>query len=255
MEEKQVQETGMGRLNRLRKEAAEHGIKGVYTADEFEQLIAQAKAGTLPADKVETEVSLTDNEAAKIDAEMKYRFEAEEKIREQRRIQTEKAGIVAESEQLKIAVDLPENPTELQLAKARVKLGIEKTQVKPSPETVAIEASKRNYYEFMNIEQRDASHSTNPGGKYMIHLIAGQIHVLTEWHVRFFKQKAVSPVYERVETGIEPGPNTVGKLAQECRKVRGEPRWMFEYLGEAPQDAPFGLVTDMKILNELRQPV
>lgn len=253
MEEKQVQETGTERLNRLRKEAAEHGIKGVYTADEFAQMIEQAKNGTLPPDKVETEVGLTDDEAAKIDAEMKYRFEAEEKIREQRRIQTEKAGIVAESESLGIAVDLPENPTELQLAKARVKLGIEKTQVRPSPETVAIEASKRNYYEFMNIEQRDASHSTNPGGKYMIHLIAGQIHVLTEWHVRFFKQKAVSPVYERVETGIEPGPNTVGKLAQECRKVRGEPRWMFEYLGEAPQDAPFGLVTDMKILNKLRE--
>lgn len=258
MDEKQVQETGMERFRRVQAEAKALGITGQHKADEYETLIAEKKAGgqeTETASPATIESGLTDDEAAKIDAEMKYRFEAEEKIREQRRIQTEKAGIVAESESLGIAVDLPENPTELQLAKARVKLGIEKTQVKPSPETVAIEASKRNYYEFMNIEQRDASHSTNPGGKYMIHLIAGQIHVLTEWHVKHFKQKSITPVYERRDTGITPGPNTVGELAQKCVKVRGEPRWMFEYLGEAPQDAPFGLVTDMKVLNELRQTV
>ena len=255
MEENQVQETGIERLARVRKEAATHGIKGVYTADEFEALIAQAKAGTLPADKVETKVGLTPDEAAKIDAEMQYRFNAEEKIRGQRRIQTEMAGIVAESESLGIEVDLPENPTELHLAKARVKLGSEKVQVRPSPETVAIEASKRGYYKFMNLEQRDASHSANLGGKYHINLIAGQIHVLSEYHVKKWDQIAVTPVYESVKTGIEAGPNTVSKFSYESRKVRGETRWVFKYLGEAPQDAPFGLVTDMKILNELRQPV
>lgn len=272
MDENQVQETGMERFRRLQAEAKALGITGKHNTAEYVTLIAQKKAELEnPAPVIETPEApaanidvapptevpyeLSDDQAAKIDAEMKHRFEAEEKFRETRRLITERAGIIAESELLGIAVDLPENATELQIARARVKLGIEKTQEKPSPETVAIEASKRNYYEFMNIEQRDASHSTNPGGKYMIHLIAGQIHVLTEWHVKHFKKKAVTPVYERRDTGIEAGPNTVGKLAQECVKVRGEPRWMFEYLGEAPQDAPFGLVTDVKILNELRQTV
>ena len=81
MEENQVQETGMERLNRLRKEAATFGIKGVFTADEFEKMIAEKKAGGQVTEKTpETaspatiESGLTDDEAAKIDSEMRYRF-------------------------------------------------------------------------------------------------------------------------------------------------------------------------------------
>jgi len=257
----QVQETGMDRFRRVQAEAKALGITGKHNTAEFEALIEQAKKGEAVTAKTETAPPtavkgvLTPDEAAKIDQEMKYRFEAEEKFREERRLVTERASIVAESDLLGIEVDLPENPTELQLAKARLKLGMEKTAIKPSPETVAIEASKRGYYVFNNREQEDAAHTVNLGGKYTINLIPDQIHVLSEYHVRKWKQIATTPIYERVETGVQPGPGTTGQLAQECKKVAGRPRFMFEHLGEAPQDAPFGLVTDMEVLNKLRQPV
>ena len=183
---------------------------------------------------------------------MKYEEDAREKFRVARQIQIDKASIVAESETLKIKIDLSEKPTELELARARVKLGIEKKEVKPSPETVAIEAGKRGYYIFTNLEQDDAAHTVNPGGKYYINLIPDQIHVLSDWHIKFFRQKAVTPVYKRVSTGIAPGPDTVGKMAEECRRVSGKPRFSFSKVGEAPDDAPFGLVTDVEVLDKLR---
>ncbi|KKL05118.1 hypothetical protein LCGC14_2609270, partial [marine sediment metagenome] len=56
--------------------------------------------------------------------------------------------------------------------------------------------------------------------------------------------------YERVTV---PGPPREGQLGEECKRVGSKPRFSFEYLGEAPQDAPFGLVTDTKILDKLKQ--
>lgn len=269
--ENQVQETGLERLARLRKEARDLGIVGTMTADKFQSVIDARKAELANVSPVtesqavatnievapptEVKHALTAEEAAKIDARLKYEEEAREKFRREREIITERAGIVAESEVLGIEIDLPEKPTELQLARARQKLGIEKREKKPSPETLAIEASKRNYYIFMNREQEDAAHTVNLGGKYIINLIPDQIHVLSECHVRFWKEMAVTPVYERKATGVAAGPGTVGKMVEECVRTGGKPRFMFEYIGEAPQDAPFGLVTDMEVLNKLRQPV
>ena len=129
---------------------------------------------------------------------------------------------------------------------------MKKVEVIPSPETLAIEASKRGYYVFNNLEQDDAAHSPILGGKYLVHLIPGQIHVLSEYHVKKWKQIAVVPQYQRVDTGVAPGPGTTGQMAQECRRVGDKSRFMFEYLGEAPQEAPFGMVTDVKILDELK---
>lgn len=257
--ENQVKETGMERFRRLQAEAKELGITGHHKADEFEALIAQAKIDEeeaviiepiKPSEKSANEI--TPEEAVKIDARLKYEDDVRERFRVARRIQIDRASIIAESEMLKIKVDLPEKPTELELARARQSLGMKKVEVKPSPETLAIEASKRGYYIFTNLEQDDAAHTVNPGGKYYINLIPDQIHVLSEWHIKFFRQKAVVPVYKRVPTGVAPGPDTVGKMAEECKRVGGKPRFSFEYLGEAPQDAPFGLVTDTKILDGLR---
>lgn len=251
--ENQVQETGTERLKRLRAEAKKLGIKGRMNGDQFEAAIKAAKEGgsTEPAVKVSTDArhGLTEDEAKKIDARLRYEFEAQEKMRQEITLKKDRASIVAESESLKIEIDLPENPTELQLAKARRTLGMKKEEVKPSPETVGIEASKRGYYVFRNLEQDDAAHTTNPGGKYIINLIPDQIHVLSAYHIKFFKKKAVSPVYARVQTGSTKD----GDMAEVCERTGNKQRWSFEYLDEAPKDAPFGLVTDMKILNELRQ--
>lgn len=255
--ENKVEETGMERFRRLQKEAKELGITGQHKADELETLIDQAKENVVIVEPIkESEKSatgLTVEEARKIDVRLKYEEDAREKFRVARRIQIDRASIIAESETLAIVIDLPEKPTELELARARAKLGIEKKEVKPSPETLAIEASKRGYYIFKNLQQDDAAHTVNPGGKYYINLIPDQILVLSEWHIKFFRQKAVTPIYKRVPTGLAPGPDTVGEMAEECKRVGGKSRFSFEHLGEAPQNAPFGLVTDTKILDELKQ--
>ncbi len=252
--ENKVEETGTERLSRLRAEAKTLGIVGRYKADEFEKMIAQAKIDGQEKVVIEpiSAGGLTPEEAGKIDARLKYEEDAREKFRVARQIQIDRATIIAESETHTVEIDLPEIPTELELARARAKLGIEKKEVKPSPETRAIEASKRGYYRFTNREQDDAAHTVNLGGKYTIHLIPNQIHVLSEYHVRKWDQIAVTPVYKRVPTGVVSGPDTVGELAEECRRVGGKPRFGFDYLGEAPQDAPFGLVTDTKILDEFK---
>lgn len=248
--ENQVKETGMERLNRLRTEAKSLGIVGRYTADEFEVRIAQVRAGGTVEPFEKPEDGITPEEARKIDARLKYEFEVQEKFRLERQIQIDRASIVTESESLRIKVDLPEKPTELELAKARQALGMKKVEVKPSPETVAIEASKRGYYIFTNLEQDDASHTVNPGGKYTIHLIPDQIHVLSEAHIRLFRKFAVVPVYKRVPVA---GPPVEGQMGEECKRIGSKQRFSFEKLGEAPQDAPFGLVTDTKILDELKK--
>lgn len=249
----QVEETGLQRLNRLRAEAKELGITGQMSADDFEAAIKAKKEGS--ADPLATPMheGLTAEEAKKIDARLKYEFEAQEKFGIERQRTTERATIVAEAESLKIKIDLPENPTELQLARARRDLGIDKVAVRPSPETVAIEASARGYYRFTNIEQDDAAHTTILGGKYFIHLIPGQVHVLSKFHVETWDRIAIVPKYERQDTGVVPSDATTGQMAQECVKVAGTKRFMFEFLGEAPQNAAFGMVTNMEVLKEFKQ--
>lgn len=237
-------EDGRTRYHRLKAQAKELGIA-------TEQLNAEQLEAAIAAKKgIETsKTGLTPEEAAKIDVRLKYEFEVQEKFRIKRQIQIDRASIMVESKTLKIPIDLPEKPTELELAQARKLLGMKKLEVKPSPETVAIESSKRGYYIFTNREQDDAAHTVNPGGKYIIHLIPDQIHVLSEFHIKFFRQKAVTPVYQRVPVA---GPLVEGRMGEECKRTGSKPRFAFEYLGEAPPDAQFGLVTDTKILDELK---
>lgn len=232
---------GLNRYHELQAVAKELGITASGSAEQLEAAIEAKKAERV-------KVGLTPDEAAKIDARLRYEFEAQEKFRVERQIQSDRASIVAESESLKIPIKLPEKPTELELARARQTLGMKKIEVRPSPETVAIESSKRGYYIFTNIEQGDAAHTVNPGGKYIIHLIPDQVHVLSEFHIRLFRQKAVTPIYSRVPIA---GPPVEGRMGEECRRTGSKPRFTFEYLGEAPDDAPFGLVTDTKILDKV----
>ncbi len=241
----QVQETGTERLVRLRAEGKELGIVGQMTGDEFEAAIKAKREGVLNA-PIPHE-GLTLEEAEKIQATMKYESEIQEKLRNEITARKDRASIIAESESLNMPIDLPEQPTELQLARARRTLGIQKKEVKPSPETVQIEASKRRYYKFRNVQQDDASHSPILGGKYLIHLIPDQVHVLSEYHVWKWNKVAVVPVYGRVPTGLTGD----GDMAQRCERVGDKPRFAFEDLGEAPQEAPFGMVTDKKILDKL----
>lgn len=243
--EEQVKKTGLQRHHELQAEAKKLGITTSLTTEQLETAIAEKGQGTRPAGVI------TPEEAAKIKARLELECEIQEKFKAERQMKLDHASIVAESESLKIPIDLPENPTELQLQKARRLLGMKKLEVKPSPETLGIEKSKRGYYVFTNREQDDAAHTVNLGGKYIIHLIPDQVHVLSEYHVKAWKRIAVVPKYGRVPTGVL----VAGQMGEKCVKTGSKPRFMFEYLGEAPQDALFGLVTDTKILDELMQPL
>lgn len=260
----QVKETGIQRNQRLKAEAKLLGITGITKSDELEKAIAAHKAAADVTSKVAKtdEVNKTPepekgptgisaDEAKSIKARLRYEDETREKIKRERQLATDKAEIIAESESLCIPIDLPAEPTELDLARARRALGLKKKEVKPSPETLAIESSKRGYYVFTNREQDDASHTVNLGGKYVIHLIPDQIHVLSEFHIKRWRKCAVTPEYARVDTNVTPSDATAGQMAQRCERVGGKPRFAFEYISEAPIDAPFGLVTDAKILESL----
>ena len=253
----QVQETGMERHRRLKAEAKALGITGNMKSDELEKAIAEANLPKEEPEKVDELVTPVDDgklhpdEAKKIETRIKYEDEVRQKFIQARKIATERAEIIAESESLCIPIDLPAEPTELELAKARRALGLKKKEVKPSPETLAIESSKRGYYIFTNREQDDANHTTNLGGKYFIDLIPDQVHVLSEFHIKRWRKCAVTPQYSRVPTGVVAGPGTEGQAVVECRRTGDKPRFAFEYLGEAPITAPFGMVTDTKILDKL----
>lgn len=240
-----VEETGQARYQRLKAEAKELDINTEgLNADKLEAAITAVS-------KAEGPTGITLDEAKSIEAKLRFEEGTRDKIRRERQIATDRAQIIAESESLCIPITLSETPTELELARARRQLGIEKKAIKPSPETLGIEAGKRGYYIFNNLEQEDASHTTNPGGKYTIHLIPDQVHVLSDFHVRLFAKNAVRPVYERVKTGIAAGPETTGQAVEQCQRTASKRRWSFEFISEAPQDAPFGLVTDPKILKEV----
>lgn len=245
----QVEETGQARYQRLNKEAKALDIdtKGM-NSDAIETAIKSQG-------EVKGPTGITTDEAASIEARLRFEEETRDKIRAERKITTERAELIAESESLNIPIDLPDTPTILELARARRTLGLKKKEERPSPETLAIEAGKRGYYIFTNREQDDASHTVNLGGKYTIHLIPDQIHVLSDFHIKRWRQCAVVPEYKRVETGVVASDDTAGRLMQECKRVGGKPRFAFEHLGDAPQDAPFGLVTNKKVLEELTQTV
>ncbi len=226
----------------LRTEAEELGVNVRNMKPEtLKKAIASKKS-----EKGPTGISV--EEAKKIEARLRYESELAEKFRAERKIKTDRAEIIAKSESLSIPIDLPDNPTELDLAKARRSLNMKEKEVRPSPETVAIEAGKRGYYVFTNREQDDASHTVNPGGKYTIHLIPDQIHVLSEAHIKLIRKTAVTPIYKRIKTGS----TEEGQMGERCERTGSKPRFAFEFIGPAPQEAPFGLVTDAKILEGLQ---
>lgn len=253
----QVKKTGLQYHNKLKQEAIGLGIPAKGDIETLEKAIADAKANPpviqesvdIPEKSQDGKISV--EQAKAIRAQIMAEEQIRDEIKAERAIITERARIIVESESLHIKIDLPEQPTELDLARARKKLGLEKVAVKPSPETLAIESSQRGYYIFTNREQDDAAHTVNPGGKYTIHLIPDHVHVLSAAHIKMFRKFATVPVYKRVSTGVTGGPDTVGQAAEQCVRVASKARFSFEFLEDAPADAEFGLVYDQKILDKI----
>ncbi len=250
----ETEKNGLDRYHELQARAKGLGVETINVSTELLEAAIKAKLAQPSSEKPKP--GITAEQAAEIQEKARFEFEIQEKFRLERQVQIDRAAIVTKARSRGISIDIPEKPTELELAKARLTLDMKKAEIRPSPETVAIESSKRGYYIFTNLEQDDAGHTINPGGKHVIDLFPDQIHVLSAFHIKFCRQKAVTPIYGRVAVpGLVPGPETVGRMKEECKRTGSKPRFSFEYLGEAPQDAPFGIVTDMKILDGLRQPV
>lgn len=217
--------------------------KGV---SEYHRLNKEAKKLGVDTEGMDTDQIIEAIQRKQIAITERIRAEEREKLQQEYKLVRDRSELIAESESLGIVIDLPEPCTETDLAKARRKLGLEKTKAKPSPETLAIDASKKWYYIFRNLEQDDVDVTCCPGGKYRIHLVPNEIHVLSEYHIKFFRQKAVTPVYDRV-------PSKDGKR-ENTQKVGEKQRFTFEPLDVAPQDAEFGVVHDetlkAKLLNK-----
>ena len=216
-------------------------------AAEYQRLKAEAKKIGIDCERMNKEEIILAIQRKQIQDTERIRIEEREKLMQEQRMRQQRAEIIAESESLAIPIDLPDPCTELDLAKARRTLGLKKKQVKPSPETIAIEAGKKGYYVFRNLMQDDLDISCCPGGKHHLDLIPGEIHVLSDYHVKFFKSRAVEPTYGRV-------PRQDGR-GEDTTRTGSKPRFMFELIEEAPIDAPFGLVTDESIKKKLLEPV
>ena len=183
-------------------------------------------------------------------------IELEEKVRidlqAAAKLRVDIAEIQAEAKVRGKTVEIPENPTLTQIIEIKKNLNLSIKEPKPSPETLAIEASKKVYAIFRNLEQKDMDMKCNPGGKYWFHFYPSKIYVIPEYFVRFFRKTAVHPNYEkRVIAAVESAQ--VGATVEKTVRGEDEQRVMFEVLGEAPDDSKFGIVTDMKILEELKK--
>lgn len=133
--------------------------------------------------------------------------------------------------------------------KAAKELGLDKRKKsRPSPETIAIEKSKRKYYTFHNLEEEGVKIALRKGEKYRFELWDGRIHCLPDWLVRNLRQTATYPVYAQRKhpvSGLEYSAH-----------VGNRPRFGFDELDDAPDDTPFGVVIDHELEKKyLPQPV
>lgn len=128
-------------------------------------------------------------------------------------------------------------------------LGVDpKKKRKPSPETLAIERSKRKYYTFHNLEEEGVKIALRKGEKYRFELYDGKIHCLPVWLVENLRKTATYPLFAQRKhpvTGLEYSAH-----------VGSRPRLGFDELEEAPNDTPFGVVINKELERKhLPQPV
>jgi len=216
---------------------------------EFDKLAKDAQDIGINIEGMDKDAIVKAVQRKQINENMRIEAEEREKIRQEYRLKQERAELLAESEAAAILIELPDPCTDVDLAKARRKLGIEKKKVKPSPETLAIEASPKNYYIFRNLEQDDVDIVCYPGGKYRFELIAGELHVLPAYLLKYMRLRATVPIYKRIAVKNAQGE----KIGESTVKTGDKPRFTFELIAEAPQDAPFGLVTDESLKAKLLQ--
>lgn len=177
------------------------------------------------------------------------------KLQEQSRMKRDIADIQAEAAIRGIKIDIPKEPTLADIMKLKKELDLMIKEPKPSPETLAIEASKKVYAVFHNREQDDMDiPSFTVGGKYWFHLWPEKVHILPEWLIGHWRKTARYPIYGKI-TVPNPQGVKVGETIEKVGRTGWRQRFLFEILGDAPDDSSFGVVLDEEILSKLTQPV
>ena len=215
----------------------------------------------IPKDVTEDKLrNLIETEAIRqsVELETTVRLRLEEKSRMKHDI----AEIMAEAAVRGIKIDVPKEPTLVDIAKLKKELNLMIKEPIPSPETMAIEGgvdpetgkvippSKKVYAVFHNREQEDKDDFINPGGKYWFHLWPEKVHVLPEWLIGWLRKTARHPIYGKK---MVPNPQGVkiGETVERTGRIGWKQRYLFEILGDAPVNASFGVVLDEKILSNL----
>lgn len=184
--------------------------------------------------------------------------ELEEKVRirlqEESKMRREISEIKAEAELRAIKIEIPDNPSMTEIIGLKKKLNLMIKEPKPSPETIAIEASKKVYALFRNLEQKDMDVNFCVGGKYWFHFWPGKVHIIPQWLIGYCRRQAVYPDYQK-KTVKTLETAKVDEQVERSVRAGDEQRFTFEVLGDAPDDASFGIVLDESLLSKLKQPV
>ena len=192
--------------------------------------------------------NLVETEAIRKTVEMETA--ARLRLEEQSRMKRDIAEIQAEASVRGIKIDIPKEPILEDIMKLKKQLNMMIKEPKPSPETLAIEASKKVYAVFHNREQEDMDVPFNVGGKHWFHFWPEKVHVLPEWLIGYLRRTAVVPVYEKKAV---PNPQAIkmGGTIEKVARTGSKQRFLFEILSDAPDNASFGVVFDEKILSKL----
>lgn len=134
--------------------------------------------------------------------------------------------------------------TKKQLLEEQKKLGI-KPSNKKSPETIAIESSKKAYFLFHNMESPKTERSFIWGDKYHFHLFPEKIHCLPIALIKHLDTDCKMPVFEkRVDPADGLEKSYISGYTQ---------RFVFQKVSDAPGDAEFGIVLDDSVLSKLKE--
>jgi len=177
-----------------------------------------------------------------IEKRLRMEEEVRDKLRLEAQIRDGIAEVTAKAELRHIELDIPDKPTLKDVVRLKEQLGLEIKKPKPSPETIAIETSKKMYYTFRNQEEKGVDVKFCPGGKYHFHLFHGKLHVLPDSMPFHFRKYCQTPIFER-----RPNPNGNGEVSVH---TSDEPRFILEPISDAPEDAKYGVVLNPEILDK-----
>ena len=127
------------------------------------------------------------------------------------------------------------------------------TKAKPSPETIAIANSKKVYAVYFNrTEDKGTDIEFNKGCTHTFHLYDRYIHIMPQYLIDEAENLDI-PTGKMPIHGTRKD-TTPGVIGERSVIIGHESRFDYKVLGDAPQDAKFGVVLDQDIYKKLHHP-